>query len=118
MSFTAGPQSFAEHEKWLQRELTDATVKLFIAEDQGVPVGTGRIDHEGGTATLSLTVAPLHRGNGYATAIIQELTTEVRRMGIKMVFARVRGFNVPSLRAFLSAGYEPTTPIVRLVFRG
>jgi RimJ/RimL family protein N-acetyltransferase len=118
MSLTAGPQTLAEHKKWLDHILAESHVHIFIAEVDGVPVGTGRFDIENTSATVSLTVAPDHRGKGHATAILQELNREMRRRGVTQAFARVRGHNVPSLRAFLSNGYEPTTPIIRLVFRG
>jgi RimJ/RimL family protein N-acetyltransferase len=118
MSLTAGPQTLTEHAKWLDIALADPHVHLYVAEVDGTPVGTGRFDIENKSATVSLTVAPEHRGKGHATAILQELNREMRRRGVIQAFARVRGHNVPSLRAFLSNGYEPTTPIIRLVFRG
>ena len=42
------------------------------------------------------------------------LREELARLGLKQVIAKVRGYNVSSLRMFLSAGFVPATHVIRL----
>ena len=59
MSKTANPVLWDEHVEWLTRQLVREEPGLFIAESDGAPVGTIRIDGD----EVSYTVAPEHRGN-------------------------------------------------------
>ena len=70
---------------------------LYIAEIDGVPVGTVRIDGE----TINYTIAPEKRGNGYATAMLLEAH---RLFGPK--HAEIKPENVASIRAAERAGHH------------
>ena len=58
---------WASHVEWLDRRLATAEPGLFIAEIDGVPVGTFRIDGD----EISYTVAPDYRSRGYAIAMLK-----------------------------------------------
>lgn len=102
-----------DHRAWLQRALESPAIRLYVAEANGTRIGSGRLDlfEFGVTATLSLTVAPAHRGCGYSPQIIQGLRDEAERLGVKVLTATVLPHNIPSLRAFLSAGFVPVGPV-------
>src|SRR5690349_18636070 len=74
MSLHPGPQTLDEHRGWLDRVLADPQVNLFIAELDGAPVGTGRLNWQGARrqlAEVSVTVAPEARQRGHAAELIQ-----------------------------------------------
>ena len=109
--------SAMEHEVWLACQLRDPTTcRLYIAEVADAPVGTARIDlwPDEVWCEISITVAPERRGQGLGGQIMIALREELARLGLKQVIAKVRGYNVPSLRMFLSAGFVPATHVIRL----
>lgn len=102
----------AEHRRWLRAALDSPTRRLFIAEHEGEAVGTGRWDSALTSAVLSVTVAPQHRGRGYARQIIEALVTEGRRAGLTHFSAHVKPGNGASLNAFLGAGFTAPEVVV------
>jgi len=115
-SFSPQMITTAEHEEWLRERLAAPEhCRLYIAEVDGQPVGSARIDlWPGAWSEVSATVDPKHRGYGYGNLIVELLMQEVASLGVKRVTAKVRGFNVPSLRMFLNAGFVPATHVIRL----
>lgn len=117
-SFRPGPATMADHLEWLEDVLTmpAGRVALYVAERGGVPVGTGRLDRmDDGNAEVSITIAPEARGKGFAVPLLRALHGEAKRLGYARVVAEIKGSNVVSLRAFLSAGYASTEERVQLV---
>jgi pseudaminic acid synthase len=107
MSIHEGEVGAAEHEAWLARSLASSERWLFIAERDGRPVGTVRLDADGpASVEVSLTVAPAERGNGYALALLRAAEDEARRLGAVRITAVLRPDNVASRRAFEAAGYR------------
>ena len=98
--------TLADHMAWLTATLADPRRAQMIAEHNGVPVGTVRLDQHFAETELSLTVAPGLRGQGYGTAMIRAASCRGRML------ARVRGDNVGSLLAFLKAGWRVRGPVV------
>jgi RimJ/RimL family protein N-acetyltransferase len=89
--------------------LVDADTLLWIAEQGGEAVGQVRVDRDGGIGTVSIAVAPDHRGRGFAAAMLRAMLVEVVRNGIVgELEARVHPDNTPSARAFESVGFTPT----------
>ena len=107
MSLLPGPESFPEHEAWLHRVLSDPKTLLYIAEEEGEPVGTGRIVLDGHRGELSITIAPEHRGKGMSPRLIMLLIHEARRHGVRRVTARIRNRNLASIVAFAKNGLMP-----------
>jgi L-amino acid N-acyltransferase YncA len=120
-SFISDPISMVEHGVWMADRLRDpARCRLYIAEvDANVPVGSARIDteFENAPAEVSVTVAPECRGHGYGRMITGLVVDELRRLGIKQADAKVRGFNVASIKMFLANGFVPTASVVRMEWR-
>jgi RimJ/RimL family protein N-acetyltransferase len=99
----------AEHDRWLRKRLDDPDTSLWIAEDRGTAVGQVRVDRVGAVGTVSIAVAPDHRGRRLATAILFAMLDELDRAGaVTELRATVHPDNTPSLRAFEKVGFVPT----------
>lgn len=90
-SFTTEPIAWETHVAWLERRLADSLILIF---ENPEPVGVVRIQD----GVISITVAPEHRGKGYATPMIREAAQPG-------TIAEVKPDNVASLRAFAAAGF-------------
>ena len=109
MAISQAPVPPADHERWLATRLADPATLLTIAEQNGVPVGTVRLDRRGAEAELSITIAPGARGRGLARPAIELAVEHARReWGVTRVTARIRPENTASLRAFAAAGFQVT----------
>lgn len=108
MAIAQDPVAPADHARWLNARLADPGTLLTIAEQDGTPVGTVRLDRHGpDTAELSITIAPAARGRGLARPAIELGVEHARReWGVEHVTARIRPENTASLRAFSAAGFE------------
>jgi len=106
-SISRRPVGRTEHQRWLAWRLAEPAARLWIAEQAGHPVGQVRVDVEDGVGTVSIAVAPEHRGRGLGTAILEALNAEAGRDGaIRRLRALVHPENPASLRAFTRAGYQ------------
>lgn len=95
-----------KHAAWLDQVLQNPLRRLYIAEADGGPVGTGRLDSDTEAMELSLTVAPEARGKGYGGQIVAALVEAARReWPACLLVAHVQAGNTASLRAFLKIGF-------------
>jgi N-acetylneuraminate synthase len=105
-SVSSAPVALAEHTEWLARSLTSDARALWVAREDGIPVGTVRVDRDKGrTWEVSITVAPEARGRRIGTAMLVALDGCARALGVRTLTARVRPSNVASVAAFKAAGY-------------
>ena len=91
-----------EHIAWLTKILHDANRKLFIAEEDGVPVGTVRADYSDGVCELSWTVAPSSRGGGVGKRMIAQFASQIS----DPVRAEIKVENYASIRIAEYAGMK------------
>jgi len=91
-----------EHVSWLSRTLNNPNRRLYVAEDNGVPVGTVRADLSEGVWELSWTVSPSARGRGVAKQMVAGLAHQIS----EPVRAEVKAGNVASARIAEHAGME------------
>jgi RimJ/RimL family protein N-acetyltransferase len=89
-----------EHMAWLRRKLTNPACRLFIAEENGVPVGTIRADLVEDVWELSWTTAPEVRGQGIATRMAVLLACLI----VEPIRAEVKVDNLASARIAERAG--------------
>lgn len=93
------------HAKWLTDVLADEVRELFVAEQDGERIGTGRLDWSGDGyewAEVSIALVPEVRGKGYGRVLLGLL---IQRAGTAPLHARVRPANGASLALFESAGF-------------
>jgi UDP-2,4-diacetamido-2,4,6-trideoxy-beta-L-altropyranose hydrolase len=106
-SAIARPVSDAEHARWFAATLTDAQRRLWLAEENGVPVGQVRVDFNGDAGVFSIVVAPEHRGRGVGQAMLRGALAEVEREGgATRLVALAREENLASIHAFEQAGFS------------
>lgn len=99
------PIGLREHWRWFQQR-RDRRALPYIAEVDGMPVGSGRLDVLGDGAELDVIVAPWARGHGYATQIVAALVREATRQGVARCLAEVLPSNHASRVAFTHNGFE------------
>lgn len=76
-SHNSNQVEMASHVAWLADTLGNPTRQLFVAEKDGVPVGTSRADFDGSCHELSWTVAPEFRCSGIGKAMVAMLAERV-----------------------------------------
>jgi RimJ/RimL family protein N-acetyltransferase len=103
------------HDAWFSATLADGARKLLIAEDDGVPVGVLRYDIAGFTATVSLYLVPGNGGRGFGEAMLAAGEKWLSRAcpGVRALEAAVRPDNLPSMRVFGAAGFDPCSTLFR-----
>lgn len=99
-SHNSAPVSRESHLAWLKKVIDDQNWRLFIAEENGVAVGTVRAVLVEGAWELSWTVAPEARGRGMAKKMVALLDSQV--FGKKI--AQVKKENLASARIAESIG--------------
>jgi len=91
-SLTPGEVWWPEHMAWLRSSLSHPDRALLIAEQDGEPVGTVRIDRD----ELSWTVAPEHRGRGIGKQMLSLVAGT----------ARIKRTNIASQKTAKAAGFS------------
>jgi pseudaminic acid synthase len=107
MSVTGEEVTADQHRAFLAASLEGTERLLFVAEADGRPVGTVRLDRRPvATLEVSLTVAPDERKKGFAASLLRAADGEAVRLGATRLVAVLRPSNVPSRKAFEAAGYR------------
>lgn len=106
-AFSTDAVTPAEHDAWFARKLADPSCRIYIVEDSQVgPLGQVRFDREGDEATIDLSVAATHRGEGRGPAV---LDAAVRRYfsdeDTEAVVGLVKAENAASIRTFDLAAF-------------
>ena len=108
-SFDSAPIPFDTHERWFAESLARADRKLYIVMAADRPVGVARLDLDGGTATVSLHIAPEWRGRKIGPAALRALAdVAFGRLGLDRLEASIKRDNARSLAAFGQAGFVRT----------
>ncbi len=89
-----------EHYAWLRKSLISGSRRLFIAEEDGVAVGTARLDYSPAGVELSWTVAPEARGRGVGKRLVGLAAEQA-----PSIFARIRSDNPASLAIARACGF-------------
>jgi len=95
------------HVEWLRHVLASSNRILWIAEDDGKPIGQARADWDADECELSWAAAPEHRQQGYGSAIVMAAVDRVRSSGCEgKVIALIKKENVPSKKIAERAGFD------------
>jgi RimJ/RimL family protein N-acetyltransferase len=94
--------SFESHLAWLESSLTNPDRKLYIAEEDGVRVGTVRADLVEGAYALSWTVSPEWRGKGIGRRMVSLLVEQIK----EPIQAEVKVENLASIKIAQTAGMK------------
>ena len=74
---------YDSHIQWLTKTLASTDRKLYVAEMDGNPIGTARVDllvNDGkNIAELSWTVVPKHRGNGICKPMMKKVVDTIQQ---------------------------------------
>ncbi len=97
--------SARQHKSWME----STTDRIFVAEENGVAVGTVRFVRHPHELEVGLVVAPEFRGRGYAALMLDLAKAEAWRP----LVAYVREDNARSLAAFARAGFKRDDQYVR-----
>ena len=100
LSHNTGIITLEQHISWLKKVLSDSNRKLFVAEENGTPVGTVRADFDENIWELSWTVAPAFRGRGVAKAMVSLLASQIS----EPIRAEVKSGNIASVKVAENAG--------------
>lgn len=96
-SVSQDPVEWNGHVGWLTRRLERTDPQLFVAEIEGTPAATYRIDD----GQLSYTVAPTFRRQGIASHLLKQIR---ERHGA--LTAEVKPHNVASIKVAERAGHS------------
>ena len=101
-SHNQGEISFEDHLAWLEGSLANPDRKLYIAEEDGVSVGTVRSDWVENAYTLSWTVMPGARGKGVGKRMVSLLVRQIR----EPIRAEVKVGNLASMKISQGVGMQ------------
>ena len=98
--------SWETHQSWLAARLADPSSALWIAEQDGRPVGQVRVERRERGLEVDIFVSAEARGRGVARRLLARAARACaeRWPGLPLV-ARVKTGNLASERLFLAAGY-------------
>jgi len=109
-SFSTCQISYAEHKAWFTKCLNDRNVRILVFESGRNRIGQVRFNINpdiNGVAEIHVTVAPAFRGKGYGSAILSSAGRyALSNLGLRTILAKIKKTNVPSIRAFRSAGFR------------
>ena len=101
-SHNQNEMSFEDHLAWLESSLTNPDRKLYIAEEDGISVGTVRSDWAENAYTLSWTVRPEARGKGIGKRMVSLFVKQIK----EPIRAEVKVGNLASRKISQEAGMQ------------
>lgn len=109
-SFSTEPIPWESHQQWFTAKLQDPGCYFFIIlgpEQQ--PLGQIRFETVGeAQATVSISLAPEARGQGWGAAALRLAAREVfQTTPLRVIHAYIKPDNARSLKAFRTAGFRP-----------
>lgn len=104
------PVDQASHAQWLDATLNSATKKLFIIEQDNVPIGSTQlidIDPAHQNAELTIRIIQPHQGKGYGREAVNQLCDYARNtLKLHRVWLRVFHTNPRALKSYEHAGFK------------
>jgi len=113
MSVQTKRVTWEDHQGLLLLTIGHPHRRLYVAESEGIPVGTLRVDTDGTQAEVSLTVAPAQRHRGVGGLMLKEYLKQDARV----LVAYIKHQNLASQHLFEKAGFRRTPPLDGLLQR-
>jgi UDP-2,4-diacetamido-2,4,6-trideoxy-beta-L-altropyranose hydrolase len=107
-SFSSRLITWEEHCGWLTAKLNRRKDRVYIAQEDEVPLGAVRLEMKSDFhAEIAITLAPESRGQGMARYLIEAaVAAACECWDLREVHALIRPENAPSRKAFDSAGFR------------
>ncbi len=107
VSFSPNQIEMASHMDWLTARLASPSCRIWVAEEQGSPLGVIRYERDQqGVAEVHLAVIASHRGKGIGAAMLcVSWEPACKELEVSRVRGLIRAENAASVRAFEKAGY-------------
>lgn len=102
-SFNSAEVALKDHLAWLEKSISNPNRLLLIAKENGISVGTARLDRGENESEVSWTIAPSHRGKGIGKRMIKTLIASLS--GEKLV-AKIKPTNSASRKIAIDAGFQ------------
>ena len=107
VSFDQAAIPWETHAQWFTDKLQRSDHLLFIAEQDGIPVGQIRYEIKASDAVVSVSLERTVRGHGLGSSVIRLGSERVFLvLGIDSIHAYTRPDNCGSIEAFRSAGFQ------------
>ena len=110
MSVNSKKVSWEEHTSWYEKILLDKCRKLYVGEEEGIPIGVVRFDKcddDEYVYEVSINISPAYRKKGFGKQLlthgIRKLLNEVENC--KFIRAEVKKDNLSSNKLFKSFGF-------------
>jgi len=98
--------SEAEHARWFASMLANPQMRLWVAEEDGIPVGQVRVAIDGERGVFSIAVEGLARGRGLGQAMLRLALAEIERQRLVTTMTAVAHPDNPaSIHAFEQVGF-------------
>lgn len=102
------------HCEWLEMKLSADDVRMWILEEDGLPVGQIRYDRTPNGAEIDVTVAPECRNRGLGKKLLQLSAKQACvSLGVEMLVGIVKSANEASKRVFTASGFRAKQMLVR-----
>ena len=109
-SLSEKPVEWEDHKRWLNQILEEGCTKIFIAEQQAIPIGMVRFDPLHGLdqphlkrAEMSWIIAPEARGKGLGRALLE---AGLNHYEADLLIALIKKDNLPSRKIAESVGFR------------
>lgn len=114
-SFNPESIPYESHEQWFRGKMNDRKSFLWIVQSGKEKIGYVRHDIDGDKAVNSVLLNPQYYGMGVGAAVIRKADEHyVKTKGVPpTICAEIQDHHAASIKAFRTAGYRLTHPIVK-----
>lgn len=113
-SYSMDPIPWDDHVKWFTRKIVSPDCFYFIVENHGAYFGQIRFDltEQPETFQISYSIDAQWRGKGFGQILLNKSIQQLCKYArVKSIVGYVQRKNIPSIRAFESAGFVKTPAI-------
>ena len=106
-SFHSNHIEWEEHVDWLDKQLSDPSVFLFVLVNEGYDIGQIRLDRKEDCYVISYSIAKPYRLMGYGKQILMLAENYLYELqGNALLYAQVKKDNIASQLLFEGLGYD------------